>query len=120
MILTASKHASKRQRDQLEKYRLFLNSKGTNTMATPIKKPASSKATNAPVFKSRVGSVTASVWENTSKEGTVFYSASIQKSYKDEKDAWQNTDSLNAHDCLSAAKALDLAHTFILEQYAPE
>ena len=75
------------------------------------------KAANAPVFKSRVGHVTVSVWSNNNKDGEVFYSSSIQKSYKDDQDKWQNTDSLSPSDMLSARKALDKAHDFILEQY---
>lgn len=86
-------------------------------MANPKTKSKSAEGVNRPVHKSRVGHVTASVWESTNKDGVVSYSITIQKSYKDDKDAWQNTDFLWASDALTAMKALDRAHTWILEQY---
>ena len=120
MMLPKPKRSSVRLLRQQEAYRNFLNTKETTPMATATSAKTKSKAANAPVFKSRVGAVTASVWSNTSKDGVVFYSVNIQKSYKDDKDVWHNTDSLNSHDVLCTIKALDKAHDYILEQYAPE
>jgi hypothetical protein len=89
-------------------------------MAKTNNKVKSSEAPTTPVFKYRVGSVTCSVWQNASKEGVVFYSTTLQKSYKDDNDNWQNTDSLNTGDLLSAMKALDKTHDFIINQYAAD
>lgn len=86
-------------------------------MGKPNTKPKSETDKQKPVYKARVGHVTAAVWENTTKDGVVTYSVTIQKSYKDDNEQWQNTDFLWVSDVLPAMKALDRAHTWILEQY---
>ena len=58
---------------------------------------------NKPAAKFRVGFITATVWKNDGG----FYTAQLQRSYKDDRGEWQNTDQLNHGDLLNAAKALE-------------
>jgi len=67
---------------------------------------------NKPAAKFRVGFTTVTVWKNDGG----FYSASLQRSYKDDQGDWQNTDQLNHGDLLNAAKALERAEAFIADQ----
>ena len=71
---------------------------------------------NAPVAKIRVGSVTASIWENNGENGTRS-SVTFQRSYKDKDGKWHNSDSYNIGDLLELAKAADLAHSRLLEAF---
>ena len=79
----------------------------TNTNTTEPKKP---------VAKIRVGSVTASIWENTNDKGTTFRNVTFQRSYKDKDGKWCNADNgYNEEETLQLAKAADLAHTRIIQ-----
>lgn len=62
------------------------------------------KATRQPIQKFRLGSISISAWENTSKNGNTFLNFNIQKRYFDGKD-WIDTASLNVQD-MSVIKAL--------------
>jgi len=66
-----------------------------------------------PVGKVRVGSVTASIWENT-KDGKTFYNVTFERRYK-AGDEWKSSDSYGAGDLLELAKAADRAHSQILD-----
>ena len=74
--------------------------------------PAETK--KPPVHKVRVGSVHASIWENTSEKGT-FYSVTFERRYKD-GDEWKTSGGYNFSDLLDLAKAADLAHTAIIDE----
>lgn len=76
-----------------------------------------SSANAAPVHKFRVAGVTASIWRNKNDD-KVSYSVSVEKSYKDDADAWQTSQSYFTSDLLALAKAVDLAHSWIVAQYA--
>ena len=65
-----------------------------------------------PVRKFRVGNVTAAVWKNEGQNGSVM-SVTLQKSYKDGNEEWQNTDTLFHGDILNAIKALERAEAYI-------
>lgn len=67
-----------------------------------------------PIARVRVGSVTASIWENKGAKGT-FLSASFQRSYKDASGNWKNSESYSPTSLLELAKAADAAHTRILK-----
>jgi hypothetical protein len=54
--------------------------------------------------------VTAAIWRNE-KDGRSFYSVSFQRSYKDEKGKWRNSESFGAGDLLLLAKVADAAHS---------
>ncbi len=73
------------------------------------KKQNTKQANNAPVAKFRVGNVTASVWEvkSNDKEKENFHNVTIQKSYKDSNDEWQNTNQFARQDLPKAILALE-------------
>lgn len=50
-----------------------------------------------PKSKVRVGCMTVTTWENETDKGT-FLSHNIQRSYKDAKGEWQNTESFKTAD----------------------
>jgi hypothetical protein len=56
--------------------------------------------------------ITAAIWRNEN-EGRAYYSATFERSYRDERGDWRNTSSFNAGDLLLLAKVADLAHTEI-------
>ena len=62
--------------------------------------------------------ITGSIWRNESTDaGTgevrVWYSATVERQYKDREGNWQNTGSFSGDELLTASKVLDLAHTEI-------
>ncbi len=69
---------------------------------------------NKPVYKAASHGVTVSVWEQKSKEGKKFYTAQLQRSYQDDKEVWQNTDTLRMSDIPVAALLLNKTY----EKYA--
>ena len=46
----------------------------------------------------RRGGIKLAVWKNESKDGDTFVSFSLQKSYKDKNEEWQNTSNVNVID----------------------
>lgn len=70
--------------------------------------------TSKPVTKITMFPVTAAVWENRS-DGKSYYSVTFQRSYRDDKGNWQNSDSFGAADLLLLAKVADQAHSEILK-----
>ena len=68
-----------------------------------------------PAHQVRVGLAKASIWANDTENGTR-YSVTLGKLYKPADESWKTTSSLDRDDLLNAAKALDLAHTWIIEQ----
>lgn len=66
-----------------------------------------------PAHKIRISNITAVIWRNSGDKGS-WYSAQISRGYKVD-DGWRETDSLGYDDLLTAAKLLDLAHTWICE-----
>jgi hypothetical protein len=73
----------------------------TNTKKKTENKP--------PVDRLRVGSVTASIWENQTEKGKR-YSATYEQRYTDNKGNWQSSHSFSGAASLFLAKAADLAH----------
>ena len=57
---------------------------------------------NKPVGKYRAGNVTATIWknENKSKDGKEydFYSVSIERNFKNDKEEWKSTNSFMKND----------------------
>jgi hypothetical protein len=72
---------------------------------TTTKKNTESKP---PVARIRVGSVTASIWENQTEKGKR-YSATYQQRYKDDEGKWQSSHSFGGTASLFLSKAADLA-----------
>ena len=69
---------------------------------------------NQPMFKSRVGAVTATVWSNTIKknDGTSFEkkSVSLERSYKDKDGEFKTSNSYDTADVPKAILALQKAY----------
>lgn len=82
-------------------------------------------AKNSPEKVFRVGSVSASVFVNTStreEDGQTvereFCSTSLQRSYKDDEGKWQYTGNLTLGDLANAIRALTLAQAYVEEREA--
>lgn len=71
-----------------------------------------------PAHKIRITNISAVIWRNSGDNGN-WYSVQLSRSYKVD-DGWRETDSLGFDDLLTAAKLLDLAHTFIMNQMAAD
>ncbi len=71
-----------------------------------------------PIDTVPLGRVQAAIWQNESEKGP-FYSVTISRSYRNE-DEWRSTQSLGVNDLLVGAKALDIAHTRIIERMAQD
>ena len=67
-----------------------------------------------PAHKFRIGNLQATIWRNAGEKGN-WYSVQLTRGYKVDE-SWRETDSLGYDDLLSAAKLLDLAHTYIGHQ----
>ena len=68
----------------------------------------------APVHTVRIGGVKVAIWKNSTQNGPM-YNCTLVRSYKNQQGEWAESQSLSRDDLLVAAKALDLAHTFIVE-----
>jgi hypothetical protein len=68
---------------------------------------------NRPVHEVRLGTVKASIWENTYGE-TTRHNVTFVRAYKDkEGDQWKTTESFGRDDLLLLAKVIDRAHAWI-------
>ncbi|HEY1757668.1 MAG TPA: hypothetical protein VGG72_20010 [Bryobacteraceae bacterium] len=65
-----------------------------------------------PAAKITMFPITAAIWHNE-KDGRSFYSVSFQRSYKDEKGKWRNSESFGLGDLLLLAKVAEQAHSEI-------
>lgn len=68
---------------------------------------------NKPVHQIRLGRIKAVIWANDTASGTR-HNVNLTRIYKDGQQ-WKTSDSFGRDDLLLACKALDLAHTWILE-----
>lgn len=75
--------------------------------------------TKKPAHEVRIGRAKATIWPNQTEKGTR-YSVSLGRLYKPEDGPWQTSRSLDRDDLLNAAKAIDLAHTWIISQASEE
>lgn len=81
---------------------------------SPGAKQAPAKKSKAPIATFAAGGVKVSVWENVNKDETgTYYTAVMTRSYKDDKDTWQETQSLRSHDIAKAQLVLSKAFEFI-------
>jgi hypothetical protein len=62
-----------------------------------------------PLKQFKAGNLSLSVWENTNTQGTL-KSFSFQRSYKDEKEEWQHTQTLRPNDLPKLALLLQEAY----------
>ena len=82
---------------------------------TNRKKRMESSEKSRPEVEFRINGVKAVVWKNETRNGAMF-NTSLVRIYKNGDDEWQETHSLGRDDLLAAAKALDQAHSFIVEE----
>lgn len=69
-----------------------------------------------PALKLRDGTLSVTIWRNTSTEGKTYYTANPQRSYRQGDDTWKETDSLNADDLLAMSELLREAYAWIRTQ----
>lgn len=82
---------------------------------TTRRKRMESSDKKQPAAEFRINGVKAVVWENDTRNGTMF-NTTLARVYKDKDEEWQETNSLGRDDLLVAAKVLNEAHSFIVEQ----
>jgi hypothetical protein len=77
-----------------------------------------------PIHTLRIGSVKASIWENTSGAGKTFFSTSLVHTYKDEADQWRESSTFLPDDLpkleLASRKAFEFIHTQNAEKITAE
>jgi hypothetical protein len=75
---------------------------------------------NLPEKKFRAGAVSATVWSNHGQnqkgEENTYNTISIERSYKDKNDKWQNTSSLRVNDLPRASLLLSKAYEYLVTQ----
>ena len=62
--------------------------------------------------KLRIGRITATIWENDTKNGT-YYSVQFERIFK-KADKWQSYSSFGRDDLLTLSKLVDATHTKII------
>ena len=68
-----------------------------------------------PVKKIQLGSIRATIWENTNDKGASWFNVNVTRSYKD-GDEYKDSTSFGEKDLPMASKAMDLALMWILDQ----
>ena len=68
--------------------------------------------TNQPVYRIRYGYVAATVWENSSLNGS-FFNTTFRRVFRKQDDTWSETDSFDDRDLPTLAKAAADAHSWI-------
>jgi len=66
-----------------------------------------------PEQKFKAGGVEAAIWKKETDKGDIF-NVSFERSYKDKKDAWQKTSSLNQNDLPKAIAVLSKAYEYLV------
>lgn len=73
--------------------------------------------TARPVHEVRLGRIVAAIWLNHTDSGAPRHNVTVSRLYKRDGDSsWSRSDAFGRDDLLVAAKVLDQAHTWILEQ----
>jgi hypothetical protein len=69
---------------------------------------------NSPVKQIRsINGISASIWKRESKEGEVYYTASIDRSYKDKDNKWHRTNNFRLDELPIVRKLAEKAEAFI-------
>lgn len=63
-----------------------------------------SNNTAKPVDEIRFGNVRAAIWENSTNESKIFYTATYEASYADEQGEWHQKKSYSLNECLRLEK----------------
>jgi len=72
-------------------------------------------AKDRPVHTIRYGGCEAAIWKNSS-EGRDFFSVTLRKSWRDEKNEWHDSETFMSSDLPTLAKAVNDAHSWIAWQ----
>jgi len=70
-----------------------------------------------PVQKIRFGGMSVSIWENENKDKQKFHTITMERSYKDKDDAWNNTQTLRHSDLPKAILVLQKAYEAVPELF---
>ena len=70
-----------------------------------------------PIHTERIGSISASIWPNTTEDGRTFYSTTLERMYRDGNET-KNTTSFNHDDLLNVAKVSERAEAWIATKTA--
>jgi hypothetical protein len=69
-----------------------------------------------PAAEVRFGNIRAAIWKNEGKKnGGVFFTASIERVYRDDEGEFRTSNSFGRDDLLLLAKVADVAHSRIFE-----
>ena len=71
-----------------------------------------------PFHKIRLGNIVAAIWENTTKDGRVWFNVTVTRSYMDGDD-WKDTSTYRRDDLPIVAKVVDMAYAWIWGQDVP-
>ena len=69
---------------------------------------------NKPKATFKAKGVSATIWENKSRDGFTTASVVLEKRYKTENGEWKSTNSLSVHDLAKARNVLEKAQEFLL------
>ena len=73
---------------------------------------------NVPEMKFRAGAICATIWQNTGQgkdgESNIYNTISLERSYKDKNDEWQNTKSLRINDLPRASLVMKKAYEYLV------
>jgi len=70
---------------------------------------------NQPFKTLRDGSIKATIWENATNDGEVFYSVDFVRGYKDKEGNWQDSTSFSGAELLRVANLATQAYNVILQ-----
>lgn len=87
--------------------------KGFKKPATAAKQDEKPQS-KAPVEVFRAGCAKVAIWENESKDGTVFHNTTVAKVYMDASKKWQETNQFNVRDLPKLILAAQKAYEFVM------
>ena len=78
-----------------------------------------------PLKKIRAGGITATIWENQSRQTNnngpaTFHTVSLERSYKDKDGNWKTSNSFRIHELPKASLVLQKAYEFLALKDAPQ
>lgn len=72
-------------------------------------------ATNNPVFTYRLGSLSATIWQNETEKGK-YYRTEIARNYRDKDGNWHTSNQFSHDELLNVAKLAERAEEYIARQ----
>ncbi len=67
---------------------------------------------NQPIHTIRLGRIKVAIWQNEGINGP-FHSATVSRTYRDEDNNFQDSQSFRQNDLLLLAKSIDEAHSYL-------